>query len=126
MTLSACADLFTLLCRAAPCCGCRYDWPWWMKLANTRIQDGKVQLGELTGGKMDDITVLVAMVEEAELQVLDPTAAAAAAAAAGSNGSNGTSGAAAGDKVSSSSGGTYSLMEGANGNGNGSSNGVSA
>lgn len=34
----------------------RYDWPWWMKLQNTRIKDGKVQLGELTGGKMDDIT----------------------------------------------------------------------
>ena len=40
-----------------------------MKIANTKFEGGKVQLGELTGGKMDDITVLVAMVEEADLQV---------------------------------------------------------
>lgn len=42
-----------------------------MKIANTKFEGGKVQLGELTGGKMDDITVLVAMVEEADLQVGD-------------------------------------------------------
>lgn len=103
-----CPSCFAVLCCAVPC---SYDWPWWMKLQNTKLKDGKLQLGELTGGKMDDITVLMAVVEEAELSVLDVEATAAAAAAAA--------------KVSSSSGATYSRMEpntngSSNGNGNGS------
>lgn len=44
-----------------------------MKLQNVRLQDGKLKLGELTGGKLDDITVLVAMVEEYESVVLQPS-----------------------------------------------------
>jgi hypothetical protein len=32
-----------------------------MKVANSRLVNGKVQLGQLTGGKMDDITVLVSV-----------------------------------------------------------------
>lgn len=111
----------------------RYDWPWWMKLANTKLKDGKVQLGALTGGKMDDITVLVAMVEETEVSVVDAEATALAAAAAaeatpaaaaaedpvaaaGSSGST-TSILGKAPKVSSSSGSTYSLMEGSSSNG---------
>ena len=62
----------------------------------------------------------LAMVEEAELQVLDNAEAAAAAA-----GSNGAAAAGSnGQQVSSSTGGTYSLMEGAAGNGNGNGNGA--
>jgi len=61
------------------------DWPWWMKLMNTKFQDGQLKLGELVGGKMDDITVLVAMVEEAEVEVPSPLASTdpSAVAAAG-------------------------------------------
>lgn len=38
-------------------------------MINTKLVDGRLKLGELTGGKMDDITVLVAMVEEAQITV---------------------------------------------------------
>ena len=39
------------------------DLPWWEKVAATRFTaGGKVEVGRLTGGKMDDITVLVAQV----------------------------------------------------------------
>jgi protein phosphatase PTC7 len=51
----------------------RLDWPWWMKLANTRLRDGRLQLGELSGGKQDDITVLVAVVCEEDVQLPEPT-----------------------------------------------------
>jgi len=40
------------------------DLPWWEKLANTRVKDGKLQIGRLSGGKQDDITVLVARVSD--------------------------------------------------------------
>lgn len=50
-----------------------------MKLVNTKLRDGRLELGSLTGGKMDDITVLVGYVEEAEV----PAAAAGSGAAAG-------------------------------------------
>lgn len=36
------------------------DLPWWQKLAGIRFKDGKLQLARLTGGKLDDITVVVA------------------------------------------------------------------
>lgn len=55
-------------------------------MVNSKLKDGKVQLGELTGGKMDDITVLVAMVEEVE--VTEPAAAAAAAGECSESGSS--------------------------------------
>lgn len=42
----------------------RYDVPWYEKVWKTRIQDGKVKLGTLTGGKLDDITVIVAKVKK--------------------------------------------------------------
>ena len=40
------------------------DLPWWEKIANTRFKDGKLKIGQLSGGKQDDITVLVARVSE--------------------------------------------------------------
>lgn len=42
------------------------DLPWWDKLMGMTFKNGKFQLRQLTGGKMDDITVLVSMVEEVE------------------------------------------------------------
>jgi len=39
-----------------------YDLPWWEKLAGMRFSGGRLKLKQLSGGKMDDITVLVAMV----------------------------------------------------------------
>ncbi|WIA37810.1 hypothetical protein OEZ86_014673 [Tetradesmus obliquus] len=92
------------------------DWPWWMKVMNTKLKDGKVQLGELTGGKMDDITVLVAMVVEEDVQVPQPAAAAAvpAAAAAASENGNGNGASANGAAASNGNGAAA-----ANGNGNG-------
>ena len=41
------------------------DLPWWEKLASASMSDGGVQFGQLTGGKLDDITVLVARVSHA-------------------------------------------------------------
>lgn len=41
------------------------DLPWWRKVLQAKIDDGKLQLGRLTGGKLDDITVLVARVADA-------------------------------------------------------------
>jgi hypothetical protein len=39
------------------------DLPWWEKVVGTRFTaGGKVEVGKLTGGKMDDVTVLVAQV----------------------------------------------------------------
>lgn len=42
---------------------CRLDLPWWDKLLGMTFKGGKVQLKQLTGGKMDDITVLVSYVD---------------------------------------------------------------
>lgn len=39
------------------------DLPWWEKLLGASYKNGKFQLKQLTGGKMDDITVVVAYVE---------------------------------------------------------------
>lgn len=38
------------------------DLSFWEKLKAAKLSDGKLQLGELSGGKVDDITVCVAMV----------------------------------------------------------------
>jgi len=43
---------------------CRLDIPWWEKLLGTSFKGGRCQLKQLSGGKMDDITVLIAYVEE--------------------------------------------------------------
>jgi protein phosphatase PTC7 len=43
-----------------------FDIPWDKKLAGARFVNGKVELAKLTGGKQDDITVLVARVAEEE------------------------------------------------------------
>eukprot|EP00887_Chlorella_sp_A99_P007762 scaffold20.g7762.t1 len=39
------------------------DIPFWEKLCTATFKDGKLELGKLRGGKLDDITVLVARVE---------------------------------------------------------------
>lgn len=41
----------------------RYDLSWFQKLRGIQFKDGKLRLGKLTGGKQDDITVLVSVVE---------------------------------------------------------------
>lgn len=38
------------------------DLPWWQKLLGARFRAGRLQLARLTGGKVDDITVVVAYV----------------------------------------------------------------
>eukprot|EP00967_Tisochrysis_lutea_P058477 scaffold74395_cov16-Tisochrysis_lutea.AAC.1 len=43
---------------------CRLDIPWWEKLLGTSFKGGRCQLKQLSGGKMDDITVLIAYVAE--------------------------------------------------------------
>lgn len=40
------------------------DLPWWQKLVTATFKNGRFELGRLKGGKVDDITVLVAVVEE--------------------------------------------------------------
>ncbi|KAK9827359.1 hypothetical protein WJX81_000872 [Elliptochloris bilobata] len=40
------------------------DLAWWQKLAGASLRDGRLELGSLRGGKMDDVTVLVAIVVE--------------------------------------------------------------
>ncbi len=40
--------------------------PWWEALAKMKVEGGTLRLGELHGGKLDDITVVVAYVEEAD------------------------------------------------------------
>lgn len=57
-----------------------YDIPWWQKILMTRYKDGKWGLGELTGGKIDDITVLVSVVGKTEVAPAPAPAAAPAAA----------------------------------------------
>lgn len=61
------------------------DLPWWDKLLGVQFKNGRFQLKQLTGGKMDDITVLVSMVDEVApppppapqpvAEVAEPTAA---------------------------------------------------
>ncbi|KAG2429355.1 hypothetical protein HXX76_011121 [Chlamydomonas incerta] len=43
------------------------DLPWWDKLLGMSFKGGKLHLKQLTGGKMDDITVLVAFVEATDI-----------------------------------------------------------
>jgi protein phosphatase PTC7 len=40
-----------------------FDLPWWEKLLGAGFKNGKFSLKQLTGGKMDDITVLVGRIE---------------------------------------------------------------
>lgn len=44
--------------------GCSLDLPWWEKLVGATFKQGRLQLKQLTGGKMDDITVIVALAEQ--------------------------------------------------------------
>ncbi|BDA48584.1 Protein phosphatase PTC7 homolog [Coccomyxa sp. Obi] len=44
-----------------------YDLPWWEKVLTASFDDGEFQLGTLRGGKIDDITVLVAVVVEEDV-----------------------------------------------------------
>ena len=39
-----------------------YDVPWYQKLLKAKIENNKLRWGTLTGGKVDDITVIVARV----------------------------------------------------------------
>ncbi len=48
---------------AAGCAARRLDLPWWEKLAGASFRNGKFALKQLSGGKMDDITVMVALVD---------------------------------------------------------------
>ncbi|KIZ06030.1 serine/threonine protein phosphatase [Monoraphidium neglectum] len=41
-----------------------YDLSWFDKLRRAQFRDGRIRLGCLTGGKPDDVTVLVAVVED--------------------------------------------------------------
>jgi protein phosphatase PTC7 len=59
-----------------------YDLPWHEKLRGASLKDGRIVLAELTGGKQDDITVVVAVAEEAPLFEGGSEQAAAAAAPA--------------------------------------------
>ncbi|KAF5838380.1 serine/threonine protein phosphatase [Dunaliella salina] len=43
------------------------DIPWWEKLLGTSFKGGRCQLKQLSGGKMDDITVLIAFVAESDV-----------------------------------------------------------
>ena len=38
-----------------------YDLPFWDKVLKSRLVDGKLSIGQLIGGKLDDITVIVAV-----------------------------------------------------------------
>lgn len=39
--------------------------PWWEKVSAGKFENGKFSLKQLTGGKLDDITVVVARVTDA-------------------------------------------------------------
>ncbi|GBF90533.1 serine threonine phosphatase [Raphidocelis subcapitata] len=41
-----------------------FDLPWFEKIKGASFKDGRLELATLTGGKQDDITVLVAVVED--------------------------------------------------------------
>ncbi|KXZ57082.1 hypothetical protein GPECTOR_5000g1309 [Gonium pectorale] len=45
------------------------DLPWWDKLLGMSFKGGKLHLKQLTGGKMDDITVLVSVVDAVDQPV---------------------------------------------------------
>ena len=62
---------------AHPSCWQGLDLPWWEKLIGASFKNGRFQLRQLTGGKQDDITVLVARVvaealPQLELQPCEP------------------------------------------------------
>ncbi len=48
------------------CTHIRLDLPWWEKLFGASFRNGRFQMRQLTGGKMDDITVIVSMVVQHE------------------------------------------------------------
>nr|BBC28495.1 protein phospatase 2C [Eudorina sp. 2006-703-Eu-15] len=50
------------------------DLPWWDKLLGMSFKGGKVHLKQLTGGKMDDITVLVSFVDMVDAPSSGPAA----------------------------------------------------
>nr|BCL66101.1 hypothetical protein [Volvox africanus] len=60
------------------------DLPWWDKLLGLSFKGGKIHLKQLTGGKMDDITVLVSFVDITEAPL--STTVTTPEAAAGSDG----------------------------------------
>ena len=41
------------------------DLPWWEKISGAKFENGRFTLKDLLGGKLDDITVLVARVTDA-------------------------------------------------------------
>ncbi len=47
----------------------RYDLPWHEKLLGASFQNGQLILGKLSGGKLDDITVLMARVMQVTEEV---------------------------------------------------------
>jgi hypothetical protein len=49
-----------VLCCVRLARGRRLDLPWWDKVLGMSFKGGKLQLKQLTGGKMDDITVRAA------------------------------------------------------------------
>ncbi|GLI62879.1 hypothetical protein VaNZ11_005635 [Volvox africanus] len=51
------------------------DLPWWDKLLGMSFKGGKVHLKQLTGGKMDDITVLVSFVDMVETPTIPSSTA---------------------------------------------------
>lgn len=44
-------------------CALRYDLEWYEKLLYARIVDWRPECGKLTGGKMDDVTVVVGYID---------------------------------------------------------------
>nr|BCL66180.1 hypothetical protein [Volvox reticuliferus] len=61
------------------------DLPWWDKLLGLSFKGGKVHLKQLTGGKMDDITVLVSFVDTTDAP-MSTTTVTASEATAGNDG----------------------------------------
>lgn len=56
------------------------DIPWLLKLANASFSDGKFRLGHMKGGKVDDITIVVAYIDEETYTPEQPPADASLAA----------------------------------------------
>ena len=52
------------------------DLPWWEKVAAGKFENGKFSLKQLVGGKLDDITVVVARVTDAPVVVEEVAVAA--------------------------------------------------
>lgn len=57
------------------------DLPWWEKLVGASFKNGRFALKQLAGGKMDDITVMVALVDSVEVPAPPPPPAPQAAVA---------------------------------------------